>query len=109
MTDDRGKLKNAALLLFSYNPQKYFTSSYFKIGRFGTSDSDLRFQDIIESNLIEMPDKVMEVLRSKYLVSPIRYEGLQRIEELEYPEIALREAVLNAILCENLHNIDYVN
>ena len=51
----------------------------------------------------------MEVLRSKYLVSPIRYEGLQRIEELEYPEIALLEAVLNAMLCENLHKMDYVN
>jgi len=27
-----------------------------------------------------------------------RYEGLQRIEELEYPEPALREAILNAIV-----------
>src|SRR6056297_115394 len=45
-----------------------------------------------------MPDKVIEMLRAKYLVSPIRYEGLQRIEELEYPEDSLREAILNAIV-----------
>ncbi len=45
-----------------------------------------------------MPDKVIETLRSKYLVSPIRYEGLQRIEELEYPEEALREAILNSVI-----------
>ncbi|MBE0637938.1 MAG: winged helix-turn-helix transcriptional regulator [Bacteroidales bacterium] len=45
-----------------------------------------------------MPDKVIETLRAKYLISPIRYEGLQRIEELEYPEEALREAILNAII-----------
>lgn len=31
-------------------------------------------------------------------MSPIRYEGLQRIEELEYPEASLREAILNAIV-----------
>ena len=40
----------------------------------------------------------MDILRSKYLISPIRYAGLQRIEELEYPEDALREAILNAIV-----------
>ena len=30
--------------------------------------------------------------------SPIRYQGLYRIEDLEYPEEALREAILNAIV-----------
>jgi len=31
----------------------------------------------------------MKIERSKYLVSPIHYKGLQRIEELEYPEEGL--------------------
>ncbi len=95
---DNGKLKNAALLLFGKDPKKYFISAYVKIGRFGESDADLKFQDVVEGNLIEMADKVMEILKSKYLVFPIRYEGMQRIEELEYPEPALREAILNAIV-----------
>ncbi|HMG69267.1 MAG TPA: RNA-binding domain-containing protein, partial [Chitinophagaceae bacterium] len=96
LMNEEKQLKNAALLLFGLNPLKYFTHAYFKIGRFGTSDSDLKFQDVIEGNLLDMPDKVMDILRSKYLTSPIRYEGLQRKEELEYPEEALREAILNA-------------
>ena len=95
---DSGKLKNAAILLFGKDPLRFFSSVTFKIGRFGDSDHDLRFQDVIEGNVFEMPEKVIETLRSKYLVSPIRYEGLQRIEELEYPEEALREAILNAII-----------
>lgn len=95
--DNKGVLKNAALLLFGKDPQKHFTSSYFKIGRFGESDADLKFQDVIDGNLIEMADKVMNILRGKYLVSPIRYEGLQRIEELEYPEAALREAIFHPV------------
>ena len=33
-----------------------------------------------------------------YLVSPIRYEGMQRIEELEIPQKALRELIYNAIV-----------
>ena len=95
---DSGKLKNAAILLFGKDPLRFFSSVTFKIGRFGDSDHDLRFQDVIEGNIFEMPDRVIETLRAKYLISPIRYEGLQRIEELEYPEEALREAILNAVI-----------
>lgn len=98
LINDNGKLKNAALLLFGKDPKKYFTFAYFKIGRFGESDADLKFQDVVEGNLIEMADKVMEILERKYLIRPIRYEGMQRVEELEYPEPALREAILNAIV-----------
>ncbi len=98
LINDNGKLKNAALLLFGKDPKKYFTSAYFKIGRFGESDADLKFQDVVEGNLIEMADKVMEILKNKYLVFPIHYEGMQRVEELEYPEPALREAIFNAIV-----------
>ncbi len=90
--------KNAALLVFGKNPLKHVTTAYFKIGRFGVADHDLLFQDVVEGNILTMADKVIEILRSKYLVSPIRYHGLQRIEELEYPEEALREAILNAIV-----------
>lgn len=44
-----------------------------------------------------MASRVMEVLRTKYLLSPIHYEGLQRIEQLEIPGKALRELIYNAI------------
>ncbi|HEY8661109.1 MAG TPA: ATP-binding protein [Hanamia sp.] len=93
-----GKLKAAAVLLFGKKPMKYFISSYFKIGKFGTSDSDLRFQDTIEGNIFEMVDRVMRLLKERYLVSAISYDGIQRVEKLEYPEAALREAILNAIV-----------
>jgi ATP-dependent DNA helicase RecG len=98
LIDENGRLKNAALLLFGKNPNKYFSSVSFRIGKFGNSHHDLLFHDVIEGNLFEMPDKVLAILKSKYLVMNIRYEGLQRIEELEYPEDALREAILNAII-----------
>ncbi len=93
-----GKLKNAALLLFGKRPSRFFSGVSFKIGRFVKGDDDLIFQDIIEGNIIQMAEKVMDVLFSKYLISIIHYEGLQRIERLELPEDALREAILNAII-----------
>ena len=98
LLNEHNKPTNAALLVFGKNPLKYFTTAYFKIGRFGASDHDLLFQDVVEGNILTMADKVIEILRSKYLVSPIHYQGLQRFEELEYPAEALREAILNAIV-----------
>lgn len=97
LTED-GKLKNAAILLFAKDPLRYFTGIQFKIGRFGVDETDLMFQDEIEGNILQMADKVVNILKSKYLNSPIHYEGMQRIETLEIPEDALRELLYNAIV-----------
>ena len=101
LMDGNGKLKNAAVLLFGKNPLKFFHSVEFKIGRFGHDEADLIIQDIIGGNLIQMADKVVDVLRTKYLVSPVRFEGMQRFESLEIPIEALREILYNAIAHKN--------
>lgn len=93
-----GELKSAAILLFGKRVHTFFPAAEFKIGRFHNDESDLIIQDVVDCNLIQMAGKVMDLLRSRYLVSPIRYEGLQRIEELEIPQKALRELIYNAIV-----------
>lgn len=55
VTDDR-KLKNAALFLFGKNPSRFLTGVSFKIGRFVEGNDDLRFQDVVEGNIIEMAE-----------------------------------------------------
>jgi ATP-dependent DNA helicase RecG len=94
---DGNKLKRAAILLFGKNPQRYFIQSHSKIGKF-LSDSELLTSDIIEGNLFEQLEKIIDTLRTKYLHSFITYEGLQRIETLEYPYEAVREIVINALI-----------
>ena len=96
-------LKRAAILLFAKNPQKHFIQSHSKIGRF-LSETDIQSSDIIEGNLINQVDKIMDVLRLKYLKAYISYEGMHRREKLEYPYKALREAVINALV-----HRDYTN
>ena len=98
LLNEDGHIKNAAILAFGKNPAKYFPLCDFRIGRFGSNEADLMFQDVISGDLIRMADRVVEVLKSKYLISPIHYEGLQRIEPLEIPEDSLREAIFNAII-----------
>ena len=98
LLSDKGELTRAAILLFGKRPHKYIRTATVKLGRFGASDTDLISHDIIEGNILEMPDRILELLRTKYLSSPIYYEGIERKERLEYPEKALREALLNAIV-----------
>jgi ATP-dependent DNA helicase RecG len=45
--NEDGKPKGAAVLLFGKEPLRFFSGVTFKIGRFGSSDHDLRFQDVI--------------------------------------------------------------
>lgn len=61
-------------------------------------DTDLIHHDDIEGNILQMADKVMWKLRQDYLIAPIHYEGMHRVEQLEIPEAALRELVYNAIV-----------
>ncbi len=93
-----GELTNAAILLFGKNPQKFYKYTYFRLGRFGLTPSDLIFQDEVYGNIFQMTNRVIELLRSKYLKTPIHYEGMQRIEALEIPETAMRELLYNAMV-----------
>ena len=98
LINKQGQLTFAALMLFGKDIEDYCLSASFRIGRFGASQADLIFDDNIICPLIRMPEKVIQTLRSRYLVAPIKYEGLHRIEPLEIPEDALREMVCNAVV-----------
>ena len=91
-----GYLTNAAMLLFSKDPEKWQLGAYTKIGYFET-DADLLYQDEIHGSLLEQIDKIVEVLHLKYMRAKITYDGMQRIERYFVPEAALREALLNAL------------
>ena len=98
ISEENDKLTRAALLLFGKDVERWNMTVAFRIGRFGNSQADLIIQDRIVCPLIEMPDRVVETLRNKYLVSPIHYEGLHRKEPLEIPEDGLREMLCNSII-----------
>lgn len=88
-------LKRSAALLFLRDPEKFITGAFVKIGYF-RNDADLMYQDEIHGSLFHQVRQTMDLLTTKYLKSIIRYDGLQRIDELPVPRAALREAVLNA-------------
>ncbi len=94
-------LKRLALVLFGKDPRSYVINSFVKIGKFGNSDSELLFQEVVEGNAFQLADKTIEILEKKYFKKAISYEGLNRIETSEYPKEAVRECLLNAIIHRN--------
>ena len=89
-------LTNAAMLLFTKDPEKWQLGAYVKIGYFET-DADLLYQDEIHGSILEQIDKIVDLVYLKYMRAKITYKGMQRIERYFVPEEALREALLNPL------------
>lgn len=89
-------LTNAAMLLFSKDPERWQLGAYVKIGYF-ENDADLLYQDEVHGSILEQIDKIVELVYLKYMRAKITYDGMQRIERYFVPEAALREALLNAL------------
>ena len=104
---ENGELTRAAVLLFHQNPEKYVFGAFIKVGFF-ENDADLIYQDEFHGPLIAMPDEVIDTIYRKYFKGIISYKGLQRIEDFPVPRPALREAIMNTLLCKPLHNRLYV-
>ncbi len=92
-----GNLKRASVLLFGKDPQRVYHQAIVRIGKF-LSDTNIQTTDIVKGNLFTQLETTLEILRTKYLLSNIKYEGIHRRDILEYPHEALREAVINALI-----------
>lgn len=89
-------LTNAAMLLFSNDPERLQLGAYIKIGFFA-NDADLLYQDEIRGSLLDQVEKTIELVYLKYMKARITYNGVQRKERYFLPLEAFREALLNAV------------
>ena len=87
----------AAALVFYQKPQRYCIGAYVKIGYF-VDETEILYQDELTGAIVGMADKVVETIFTKYFIGLIRYEGIQRIDDYPMPRVALREAILNALV-----------
>jgi ATP-dependent DNA helicase RecG len=98
---ENGQLKRAALILFGKDPGRFYPNLTVKIGKFGDTDADLKFHEVIEGNLIQLKDRIGKMLNAKFFIHPIDFVGMQRVERDEYPVAAVREMILNALVHRN--------
>lgn len=102
-TDSQGRVIRAGLLVAGVYPQQFFPKLHVDVavhpGVAKGASGALRFRDrsICEGTLGEMiEDAVAAVAKNLKRRSVVR--GLGRSDELEIPEVVLREAVTNALL-----------
>ena len=95
--EETRQLSKAAILLFHPNPERYIRGAYIKIGFFKSDNEDLAFQDEIHGSLMEQIEKTIDLIKTKYLIYSISYEGISRRETPRFPIEALRESLMNAI------------
>lgn len=95
---ENGQLKHAAVVLFGKDPGRFYPNQIVKIGRFGGKDDDLKFQEVVEGNLLRLLRETAEQINRKFLIKLVNFEGFQRVEKGEYPVAAVREILLNALV-----------
>lgn len=95
--DEDGHLNRAALLLFHPDPERFVFGAYIKIGFFRDDKGNLEFQDEVHGALMEQVDKAMDLIKTKYLIYRISYEGISRRETPQFPVEAVRESLMNAV------------
>jgi len=98
---ENGKLKRAAIILFGKDPGRFYPNIFVKIGRFVKDDADLQFQEAEEGCIIALLQNILSQLNHKFLIRPVEFEGMYRIEKGEYPLPAIREMLLNALIHRN--------
>ena len=97
LIDEDGHLNRAALLLFHPDPERFVFGAYIKIGFFRDDKGNLEFQDEVHGALMEQVDKAMDLIKTKYLIYRISYEGISRRETPQFPVEAIRESLMNAV------------
>ena len=91
-----GKLTNAAVLLFTKEPQRYFLNSFVRVGRFKTP---IEIIDAVEirGNLFEQVEGIIKAIKKNINVK-FEINDIERKEVWEYPITAIREACINALI-----------
>ena len=95
---NNNKLTNAAVLLFGKNPQKLFKKSTVRIGLFKGCTEELIIGDkTISGNLFKQFQEAETAIKS---FINVRYEIKDFIRDdiWDYPLVAIREALLNALI-----------
>ncbi len=95
-----GQILNSAFVLFAKEPQRRYPQIRVRAARFA-DDERLEFIDnrIIEGNCFALVEQIMGFLRANTpVISTLDEAAYQRSDKPAYPFLALREAVMNALV-----------
>lgn len=93
-----GNITYACVLLYAKNPLKFLPQAGIRLSVFSSES----FADLIDSinytdNIFKNVESIIQYLDSRY-AKRIRVDDIQRTETWNYPRIAVREGIMNAII-----------
>ncbi len=95
-----GQPTRAATIMFSPDAEEISPVAGIRICK--DIEGDIEFFDEIYGPMFLAVDRALDLIMTKYTVTPITYEDIIRIENYPYPKDAIREALINAV-----SNADY--
>ncbi len=109
MQQGKFQLRNVALLFFGKDPFKFFKNNEIRLASFSGNDASSEILDKADLHMT-IPENIEEAMRFIKRNTRAMYEvrGLQRVEVAEYPERAIREAIVNAVAHRDYFSADSI-
>ena len=93
-----GNLTNACILLYAKNPVRFIPHAGIRLSVYSSdSPADLIDAHVFDGCIFRNVDAIFQFIDMTYSKS-VKVEGLYRTEKWNYPMIAVREGVMNAIV-----------
>lgn len=101
-----GNLTNACVLLYGKNPARYIPQVGIRLSVYSSdSPADLIDAHVFDGCIFRNVDAIFQFLDMTYSKS-VKIDGLYRSEKWNYPMIAVREGIMNAIIHRDYNAIN---
>ncbi|MBQ9436608.1 MAG: putative DNA binding domain-containing protein [Bacteroidales bacterium] len=93
-----GNLTNACIVLYAKNPQRFIPQARIRLSVYSSdSPADLIDAQVFDACVFKTVEAIFQFLDMTYSKS-VKVDGLYRTEKWNYPRIAVREGIMNAIV-----------
>lgn len=93
-----GNLTNACILLYAKNPMRFIPQAGIRLSVYSSdSQSDIISTQIFTDSIFRNVNDIFQFIDMTYSKS-VKIDGLYRTEKWNYPRVAVREGIMNAIV-----------
>ena len=101
-----GNLTNACIALYAKTPAQFIAQTRIKLSVFSSdSNADLVEARLFEGNIFKNISAIFQFIDMTYSKS-VKIDGLLREERWNYPQVAVREGIMNAIVHRDYNSVN---